>query len=107
MVVGLLLASMAWAGATVSSSAADLTSVEMMVMPGTGKKIPMPPKALRSEIERRMARGKVPDVILLSGSDIGQRCRHEGYLLGCVLQARDRLHPQGLVARARAHGARP
>jgi hypothetical protein len=61
-----------------------LTNVEMMVMPGSSKKVPMPPAALRVEIEKRMARGNVPDVIRVSGNEIGRKCRTEGYLLGCV-----------------------
>ncbi len=85
-VVVALLTSLWWGGATVSVTSADLTNVEMMVMPGSGKKISMPPKSLRTDVERRMAAGNVPDVVLLSGSDIGRRCRHEGYLLGCVTE---------------------
>jgi hypothetical protein len=81
-----LLTCLWWAGAVVCANSADLTNVEMMLMPGSGKAIPMPPKVLRIQIERRMKTGDVPDTILVSGNDIERKCRTEGYLLGCVTE---------------------
>jgi hypothetical protein len=76
-------------------SAADLPSnVEMLLMPGTDKSIPMPPASMRKKIEARMKRGDVPNVILVAGGDIERKCRTEGYLLGCVTETSCKL---GLV----------
>lgn len=67
--------------------AADLTAgVEMMVMPGSDKTLPMPPEEMRVRIEKRMQRGEVPDVIKVSAGEMETKCRTRGYLLGCVTE---------------------
>lgn len=81
----LLFAVLAVSGAScVSSSAHVRPGVEMLLMPGTSKAIPMPPEDMRAKIEKRMERGDVPSVIKVSAAGMERRCRATGHLLGCV-----------------------
>ena len=84
----LALLGLCWVAPVSFVAAADLPSsnVEMLLMPGTDKKIPMPPASMRKKIEARMKRGDVPAVVMVAGGDMGRKCRTEGYLLGCVTE---------------------
>jgi hypothetical protein len=59
--------------------------VEMMSMPGDGRKVPMPPAWMRKQIEQRMNSGRVPGYVEVSASKLQQKCRAHDQLLGCVV----------------------
>jgi hypothetical protein len=88
LAVALFLGLFWWGAITLVANGADAPSVEMMAMPDGGKPIPMPPKWMRTEIERRMASGDVPAYIETTPSRLRKSCRSEGYLLGCVVDFR-------------------
>ncbi len=95
LAAGALLSILCWAATVPFAAAADLPeNVDMLLMPGSDKTIPMPPASMRTRIEARMKRGDVPDVILVSGGDIERKCQASGYLLGCVSEVSCKL---GLV----------
>jgi hypothetical protein len=82
----LALLGLCWVAPVSFVAAADLPNVEMLLMPGTDKKIPMPPASMRKKIEARMKRGDVPAVVMIAGGAMSRKCRTEGYLLGCVTE---------------------
>lgn len=83
--VALFLGLFWWGAISLVVRAADTPAVEMMRMPGAGKPVPMPPKWMRDEIEKRMQAGDVPGYLERSPAQLRKACRAGLDLFGCMV----------------------
>ena len=83
LAVALLLGLFWWGAVSMLARAADMPEVEMMLVPGSGKTIPMPPKWMRDKIEARMASGDVPGYVERGASQMRKSCKVALELYGC------------------------